>query len=80
MIGIFFCIVGASASQVFYFKSNAPTFSSYFVILVTYPLGHLLASERLIARGTRLFGFELNPGKFSIKEAILVRLVRDLIV
>jgi hypothetical protein len=65
--------MGASASQVFYFKSNAPSFSSYFVILVTYPLGHLLASERVIGRETRFLGFKLNPGKFSIKEAILVR-------
>lgn len=73
VIGIFFCVIGASASQVFYFKSNAPSFSSYFVILVTYPIGHLLANEKVVARGTRLFGYELNPGKFSIKEAILVR-------
>jgi hypothetical protein len=43
------------------------------VILVTYPLGHLLANERVVKRGTRFMGFELNPGKFSIKEAILVR-------
>jgi hypothetical protein len=67
--------MGASASQVFYFKSNAPSFSSYFVILVTYPLGHLLANERVIGRNARFLGFQLNPGKFSIKEAILVRWV-----
>jgi len=73
LLGSMFCIMGASASQVFYFKSNAPSFSSYFVILVTYPLGHLLANERVVRRSTRFMGFELNPGKFSIKEAILVR-------
>ncbi|OCF40952.1 OPT family small oligopeptide transporter [Kwoniella heveanensis CBS 569] len=72
LLGSTFCILGASASQVFYFKSNAPSFSSYFVILATYPLGHLLANERLIPRGKRVLGWELNPGRFSIKEAILV--------
>ncbi|KAK8844104.1 OPT family small oligopeptide transporter [Kwoniella newhampshirensis] len=72
LLGISFCILGASASQIFYFKSNAPTFSSYFVILATYPLGHLLANERMIPRGKRIGGWELNPGRFSIKEAILV--------
>jgi hypothetical protein len=72
-LGSIFCVMGASASQVFYFKSNAPSFSSYFVILVTYPLGHLLADERVIGRNARFLGFQLNPGKFSIKEAILVR-------
>ncbi|WVQ81284.1 OPT family small oligopeptide transporter [Cryptococcus sp. DSM 104549] len=72
LLGSSFCILGASASQVFYFKSNAPSFSSYFVVLATYPLGHLLASEKLVPRGKKVFGWELNPGKFSIKEAILV--------
>ncbi|WVF65518.1 OPT family small oligopeptide transporter [Kwoniella sp. CBS 6097] len=72
LLGSTFCVLGASASQVFYFKSNAPSFSSYFVILATYPLGHLLANERVIPRGKRVFGWELNPGRFSIKEAILV--------
>lgn len=73
LLGSFFCVLGASASQVFYFKSNAPSFSSYFVILATYPLGHALANERWMPRGKRLCGMELNPGRFSIKEAILVR-------
>ena len=66
-------MLGAAASQIFFFKSNAPGFSIYFVILVTYPLGHVLANERFLPRGKWLLGMELNPGKFSIKEAILVR-------
>nr|ODN90504.1 OPT family small oligopeptide transporter [Cryptococcus depauperatus CBS 7841] len=72
LLGSMFCILGACASQVFYFKSNAPSFSSYFVILATYPLGHVLASEKLIPREKKVFGWKMNPGKFSIKEAILV--------
>lgn len=75
VIGSFFCILGAAASMVFYFKSNAPGFSSYFVILATYPIGHIMASERLIPRDKRLLGINLNPGRFSVKEAILVRWV-----
>jgi len=58
---------------VFYFKSNAPKFSSYFIILSTYPLGHLLANERILKRGRKVLGVDLNPGEFSVKEAILVR-------
>ena len=73
LLGPAFCVLGACASQVFYFKSNVPQFSSYFVILATYPLGHLLASERLIKRGGKVLGCQLNPGAFSMKEAILVR-------
>ncbi|BEJ15101.1 hypothetical protein CspHIS471_0408680 [Cutaneotrichosporon sp. HIS471] len=72
VLGSCFCIMGAAASTVFYFKSNAPSFSSYFVILATYPLGHALASERLVSRHKTLFGVDLNPGPFSVKEAILI--------
>ncbi|WWC98020.1 OPT family small oligopeptide transporter [Kwoniella sp. B9012] len=72
VLGSTFCILGACSSMVFYFKSNAPQFSQYFVILATYPLGHVLANEKIIPRGKRIFGWELNPGRFSIKEAILV--------
>lgn len=79
LLGSVFCILGASASQVFYFKSNAPSFSAYFVILSTYPLGHLLANERVCRRGRRFLGMELNPGPFSIKEAILVRSAGEII-
>ncbi|WVW79403.1 OPT family small oligopeptide transporter [Kwoniella bestiolae CBS 10118] len=72
ILGSTFCILGASSSMIFYFKSNAPQFSQYFVILATYPLGHVLANDKLIPRGKRILGWELNPGRFSIKEAILV--------
>lgn len=58
--------------MVFYFKSNAPSFSSYFVILATYPLGRFMANERFFPRRWRVLGVEINPGPFSIKEAILV--------
>ncbi|KAL7420969.1 hypothetical protein Q5752_003853 [Cryptotrichosporon argae] len=75
LLGSFFCVLGAAASQVFYFKSNAPSFSSYFVILLTYPLGHGLANEHVVARGRRVWGINLNPGPFSIKEAILVSVI-----
>lgn len=71
-LGSAFCILGASASQVFYFKSNAPQFSSYFVLLATYPLGHALA--RWLPK-RRILGWDLNPGPFGIKEHILIGFV-----
>nr|WVH01953.1 OPT family small oligopeptide transporter [Naematelia aurantialba] len=75
VLGTFFCLLGATAAQVFYFKSNAPSFSGYFIILATYPLGHLLANERIVPRGRSVLGVELNPGRFSVKEAILVSVI-----
>ncbi|PWN48094.1 hypothetical protein IE53DRAFT_212756 [Violaceomyces palustris] len=73
VIGTVFCVIGAAISQLFFYKSNSPSFSSYFVILVTLPLGKWLA-RRLPDRriGIGRLSFELNPGPFSIKEHLLV--------
>ncbi|WFD02369.1 hypothetical protein MOBT1_001051 [Malassezia obtusa] len=60
-------------SQLFFYKSNAPVFSSYFVILVTLPMARWMAST-LPDRRINLFGwsFRLNPGPFSAKEHVLI--------
>lgn len=60
-------------SQLFFYKSNAPVFSSYFVILVTLPMARWMASA-LPDRVINLFGwrFRLNPGPFSAKEHVLI--------
>ncbi|KAL7415982.1 OPT oligopeptide transporter protein-domain-containing protein [Mrakia frigida] len=70
VLGSIFCIIGASTSQLFFFKSNPPNFSSFFVILSSYPLGNAMA-RFLPNRRVRFLG-ELNPGPFSIKEHLLV--------
>lgn len=73
LLGSLLCILGASVSQLFFFKSNAPSFSSFFIILISFPLGKLLAST-LPPIECCLFGqtFNLNPGPFSKKEHLLV--------
>ena len=77
LLGSIFAIMGAAMSQVFFFKSNSPQFSSYAVILVTLPLGRWLANA-LPTRQWRIFGFSftLNPGPFSIKEHILIGIIQ----
>lgn len=60
--------VAASVSQIFFFKSNAPSFSSFFIILLSYPLGKL--SDRILPDW-------LNPGPFGKKEHMLVSLLTD---
>lgn len=73
LLGGLFTVLGAGMSQLFFYKSNAPSFSSYFVILVTLPLGRWLA-RLLPERDVSLFGwrFPLNPGPFSVKEHVLI--------
>ncbi|KAI8576592.1 hypothetical protein K450DRAFT_256344 [Umbelopsis ramanniana AG] len=72
-LGTIFCILGAAVSQFYFFRSNSLGYSSFFVTLVSYPLGVLLARilpnrEWSIGR----FSFSLNPGPFNIKEHCLI--------
>ena len=51
-----------------YMCSSAPSFSVYFVILVSHPLGHLMA-QYLPDR--EICGISLNPGPFNVKASSL---------
>ncbi len=63
LIGSFFCVIGAAIAQLFFYKSNSPSFSSYFVILISLPMGRWLAN-RLPERTVRIgkWSAQLNPG------------------
>ncbi|GAA5961932.1 hypothetical protein JCM21900_001152 [Sporobolomyces salmonicolor] len=63
LLGTILCVLGASVSQLFFFKSNAPSFSSFFIILIAYPLGRWM--ERILPE-------RLNPGPFNKKEHLLI--------
>ncbi|GAA6003702.1 hypothetical protein JCM10207_003554 [Rhodosporidiobolus poonsookiae] len=63
LLGTVLCVFGAAVSQLFFFKSNAPSFSSFFVILISFPLGKWM---------DRLLPDNLNPGPFSKKEHLLI--------
>lgn len=56
-------------AQLFFYKSNSPSFSSYFVILVTLPLGRWLArvTPKRSIHLPWLGEVPLNPGPFNIK-------------
>ncbi|KAM0786339.1 hypothetical protein ACM66B_001811 [Microbotryomycetes sp. NB124-2] len=62
-LGSILCVLGAAVSQLFFFKSNAPSFSSFFIILIAFPLGHAL---------TRVLPESLNTGPFNKKEHLLI--------
>ncbi|MCO5589886.1 hypothetical protein L7F22_043855 [Adiantum nelumboides] len=75
-IGSFFCILGAGISQLFFYKSNSPSFSSYFVILTSLPIGKWMASALPKKRiHFWRWSFDLNPGPFSIKEHLLIAIL-----
>ncbi|KAK0566916.1 hypothetical protein OC844_000514 [Tilletia horrida] len=74
LIGTFLCVLGAAVAQTFFYKSNSPSFSSYFVILVSLPTGRWLARvlPPKIVHVPFFGSFSLNPGPFSIKEHLLI--------
>lgn len=53
----------AAISQLFFFKSNAPSFSSFFIILIAFPLGHGM---------THILPESLSTGPFNKKEHLLI--------
>ncbi|CAM0138411.1 unnamed protein product [Umbelopsis sp. WA50703] len=75
-LGTIFCILGAAVSQFYFFRSNKLAYSSFFVTLVTYPLGKLMA--RMLPTTKWSIGkwsFSLNPGRFNIKEHCLIVII-----
>ncbi|KAG6365063.1 hypothetical protein INS49_006669 [Diaporthe citri] len=68
-----FCIIGSVVSQLSYFRTTSAVFPVFFVILVSQPLGRLLARvlpDYRVPLGR--FSFTLNPGPFSIKEHAII--------
>ncbi|GAA5852429.1 hypothetical protein JCM8547_006778 [Rhodosporidiobolus lusitaniae] len=63
ILGTLLCVFGAAVSQLFFFKSNAPSFSSFFIILISYPIGKW--SDRFLPE-------RVNPGPFKAKEHLLI--------
>ncbi|KAF8976223.1 hypothetical protein BGZ46_008446, partial [Entomortierella lignicola] len=73
VLSFIFSVIGSVIWQYYYFRSTTGTFSNYFVILVTYPLGKFMARV-LPTRSVTIFGYSmsLNPGPFNIKEHALI--------
>ncbi|GAA6030608.1 hypothetical protein NBRC10512_007749 [Rhodotorula toruloides] len=63
ILGTLLCVFGAAVSQLFFFKSNAPSFSSFFIILIAHPLGKWM---------DRLLPDTLRRGTWNKKEHMLV--------
>lgn len=72
VLGISLCILCASLSELFFFKSSAPSLSAFFIILAVLPLGKAMARYVPHHRvHLASWSFELNPGPFTVKEHLL---------
>jgi hypothetical protein len=69
MIGLCWAVLIPGLNQFFYFRYPSVTISGLVAQLLSFPLGR--AAARFFPR-VKIFGFELNPGPFSIKEHVLI--------
>ncbi|EHS63910.1 OPT family small oligopeptide transporter [Puccinia graminis f. sp. tritici CRL 75-36-700-3] len=87
LIGGVLGAMGAGINQIFFFKSNGIGFGGFFITLVSYAAGKLMAASLpawniplpnplgfMSTRKTNRWFFEvsLNPGEFSVKEHMLI--------
>lgn len=68
-----FAGLGAVITQIAWFRTTAASYSMFFVQIVSYWLGTLMA-RTLPTHEFNFFSFKfsLNPGPFSIKEHVLI--------
>ncbi|CAE6466178.1 unnamed protein product [Rhizoctonia solani] len=69
MLGLVWAIVLPGLNQFFYFRYPSVTIGNLVAQLLSFPMGRFLA---YILPRWSVFGMELNPGPFSIKEHVLV--------
>lgn len=61
-----------TSTELFFFKSSAPSLSAFFIILIVLPLGRAMARYlpvKVMSVGP--YTFNLNPGPFTAKEHML---------
>ena len=75
VLSTIFIALGAVISQISWFRTTSASYSMFFVQIVSYWLGNIMA-RTLPAKDVNLgfFKFSLNPGPFSIKEHVLITL------
>ena len=75
VLSTFFVALGAVISQISWFRTTSASYSMFFVQIVSYWLGNLMA-RALPAKDVNLYfiKFNLNPAPFSIKEHVLITL------
>ncbi|KAI4381009.1 hypothetical protein MLD38_007128 [Melastoma candidum] len=75
LLGVLSCLLLSFLNQFFWFRRQPLSISSVAAQVAVLPLGHILASgivtRRVFLRGTR-WEFCLNPGRFNMKEHVLI--------
>ncbi|KAJ2936791.1 hypothetical protein H1R20_g315, partial [Candolleomyces eurysporus] len=72
VLGLFWAIVISGLNQFFFFRYPSVSIGGIVAQLLTYPMGKAWAS---VVPNVKVFGLELNPGPFTIKEHVLVTIM-----
>ncbi|KZT27098.1 oligopeptide transporter [Neolentinus lepideus HHB14362 ss-1] len=85
IVGLALCMVGGAMNVFFNFRYPAPTVVPMVLLLVSYPIGKLLAFSLPITtyrlpRWLGSYEFSLNPGPWNIKEHVLVYVMANVAV
>lgn len=72
ILGILWSIFISVVNTVFSFRKNHFHVHNTIIVLLAYPMG--LFAE-VVVPNYRIFGVELNPGPFNVKELVLISLV-----
>ncbi|RXW17009.1 hypothetical protein EST38_g8852 [Candolleomyces aberdarensis] len=72
VLGLFWAIVVSGLNQFFFFRYPSVSIGGIVAQLLTYPMGKAWAS---VVPNVKVFGLELNPGPFTIKEHVLVTIM-----
>ncbi|KAJ7058464.1 small oligopeptide transporter [Mycena amicta] len=72
VLGLIWAIIIPGLNQFFFFRYPAVTVSSIVAQLLTFPLGRAWAR---FLPNVSVFGIELNPGPFTIKEHVLITIM-----
>ncbi|MBW0487029.1 hypothetical protein O181_026744 [Austropuccinia psidii MF-1] len=74
LLGFLLGCTGAAVGQIFFFKSNGVGFTTFLIVLISYPMGKTLEKclpDRSL-RFSKRWSIRLNPGRFTLKEHLLI--------
>jgi OPT family small oligopeptide transporter len=72
VLGIIFAILIPGLNQFFFFRYPSVTINAMVAQLISFPLGRAWAR---VMPNVKIFGISLNPGRFTVKEHVLVTIM-----
>ncbi|KAH9944677.1 OPT oligopeptide transporter [Amylocystis lapponica] len=72
VMGVIWAMIIPGMNQFFFFRYPSVSVGSYVALLISFPVGRFWAK---VVPKVKVFGIQLNPGPFSIKEHVLITIM-----